>query len=74
MIGKKEVYEVKYTEDDKIKVLAEVHVKEEKFHIEFKDNYGTPRLSMVQLKAFSTGLDEIIDSKKGQTELAFSDG
>lgn len=73
MIGKKEVYEIKHAEDDKIKVLAEVHIKEDKFLIEFKDNYGTPKLNMPQLRSLTTGLSEIIDSKRGQAELPFAE-
>ena len=70
MITKKEVYEIKEVADDKVKVLAELHlVNDNKYEFHWKESYGTPKLSVRQLKLIAEGIDSLMQEKAGQLEI-----
>ena len=74
MITKKEVYEIKYIEDDSVKVLAELHVGTDKHTLDFTNcSYSNPKLTMTQMSALYAGLGEFIEHKKGQMELPITE-
>jgi hypothetical protein len=71
MISKKEVFEIRNIEGDKVKTLVELHlIEDNKYEWNWKKDYGNPKLSLSEMRLIADAFLEICNEKRGQqTEL-----
>jgi len=67
MITKKEVYEIKVIEGDKVKTLVELHlVEDNKYEWNWKKDYGSPKMNLTEMRLIADAFLEVCNQKRGQ--------
>ena len=67
MISKKEVFEIRNIDGDKVVTLVEMHLlPENRYQWCWKRDYGEPKMTLAEMRLIADGLLEICDSKRGE--------
>ena len=75
MISRKEVFEIRTIDGDKVTTLVELHLNtDNRYEWNWKREYGTPKMTLAEMRLIADAFIEICNSKKGQqTQLPGTD-